>query len=113
MNTAAMLGVPTSSDVLAAKRRLENARRMADAAWNDPFTAVTGARALVDAAGAAQEAEDALMDLLHDIGKPSTLAGGHFVGHDVEGALLARSFLERLHSPRTLQEGVAHLVEQR
>ena len=57
-----MLGMPTSSDVLAAKRRLENARRMADAAWNDPFTAVTGARALVDAAGRAQADMDDMMD---------------------------------------------------
>jgi tRNA nucleotidyltransferase (CCA-adding enzyme) len=48
--------------------------------------------------------------LLHDIGKPSTLADGHFIGHDSAGASMARAFLERLHSPRTLQEGVAHLV---
>jgi tRNA nucleotidyltransferase (CCA-adding enzyme) len=53
-----------------------------------------------------------LAALLHDIGKPSTLSDGHFVGHDVEGAIRARSFLERLHSPRTLQEGVAHLIGQ-
>jgi tRNA nucleotidyltransferase (CCA-adding enzyme) len=49
-------------------------------------------------------------DLLHDIGKPDTLADGHFHNHDVVGATLARRFLAKLHAPRVLQERVAHLV---
>ena len=48
--------------------------------------------------------------LLHDIGKPDTLADGHFHGHEVVGAEMARAFLSRLHAPRVLQERVAHLV---
>ena len=48
--------------------------------------------------------------LLHDIGKPDTLSGGHFHNHDVVGAMLARRFLANLHAPRPLQERVAHLV---
>jgi putative nucleotidyltransferase with HDIG domain len=51
-----------------------------------------------------------LAALLHDIGKPDTLADGHFHGHDVVGADMARRFLSGLHAPRTLQERVAHLV---
>ena len=48
--------------------------------------------------------------LLHDIGKPDTLAEGHFHGHEIVGASMAREFLSGLHAPRTLQERVAHLV---
>jgi putative nucleotidyltransferase with HDIG domain len=51
-----------------------------------------------------------LAALLHDIGKPDTLADGHFHGHDVVGAEMARQLLSRLHAPRALQERVAHLV---
>jgi putative nucleotidyltransferase with HDIG domain len=51
-----------------------------------------------------------MASLLHDIGKPDTLAGGHFHGHETVGALMARDFLSRLHAPRVLQERVAHLV---
>jgi putative nucleotidyltransferase with HDIG domain len=51
-----------------------------------------------------------LAALLHDVGKPDTLADGHFHGHEVVGATMAREFLSGLHSPRALQERVAHLV---
>ena len=51
-----------------------------------------------------------LAALLHDIGKPDTLADGHFHGHETVGADLARRYLNRLHSPRVLQERVAHLI---
>jgi tRNA nucleotidyltransferase (CCA-adding enzyme) len=51
-----------------------------------------------------------LAALLHDIGKPDTLADGHFHGHDAVGSGMARRFLSDLHAPRALQERVAHLV---
>jgi putative nucleotidyltransferase with HDIG domain len=51
-----------------------------------------------------------LAALLHDVGKPDTLAGGHFHGHDTVGATMARDYLSILHAPRTLQERVAHLI---
>ena len=51
-----------------------------------------------------------LAALLHDIGKPDTLADGHFHGHESVGAVMARDLLARLHAPRLLQERVAHLV---
>jgi putative nucleotidyltransferase with HDIG domain len=51
-----------------------------------------------------------LAGLLHDSGKPDTMAGGHFHGHETAGAAIARDFLARLHAPRALQERVAHLV---
>jgi tRNA nucleotidyltransferase (CCA-adding enzyme) len=51
-----------------------------------------------------------LAALLHDIGKPATMADGHFLQHDRVGAELARGFLERLHMPRATTEQVVHLV---
>ncbi len=51
-----------------------------------------------------------LASLLHDVGKPATLADGHFHGHEAVGAAMTRDFLAGLHAPRALQERVAHLV---
>jgi putative nucleotidyltransferase with HDIG domain len=51
-----------------------------------------------------------LAALLHDVGKPDTLADGHFLGHEKVGAELSVQILSRLHCPRALQERVAHLV---
>ena len=52
-----------------------------------------------------------LAALLHDIGKPSTLADGPFHGHEVVGAELAASFLRRLRFPRASADPVVHLVQ--
>ena len=51
-----------------------------------------------------------LAALVHDIGKPATLADGHFIGHDTEGARLAEHMLTRLAFPRRDVEAVADLV---
>jgi tRNA nucleotidyltransferase/poly(A) polymerase len=51
-----------------------------------------------------------LAALVHDIGKPGTLADGHFIGHDTEGARLAELMLSRLAFPRRDAEAVADLV---
>jgi putative nucleotidyltransferase with HDIG domain len=51
-----------------------------------------------------------LAALLHDIGKPSTFAEGHFLGHDAAGAELAGAFLDRLHEPRSVRDRVVALV---
>jgi tRNA nucleotidyltransferase/poly(A) polymerase len=51
-----------------------------------------------------------LAALVHDIGKPATLADGHFIGHDTEGARLAEGLLTRLAFPRREVEAVADLV---
>jgi putative nucleotidyltransferase with HDIG domain len=53
-----------------------------------------------------------LAALLHDIGKPSTQADGHFYGHETVGADQARALLERLHEPRSSADAVTHLVRQ-
>jgi putative nucleotidyltransferase with HDIG domain len=51
-----------------------------------------------------------LAALLHDIGKPSTLAGGRFHHHEIVGAQLADAFLRRLRYPRSAAEDVIRLV---
>jgi tRNA nucleotidyltransferase (CCA-adding enzyme) len=51
-----------------------------------------------------------LAALVHDIGKPSTLADGHFHHHDVVGARLAEAWLRRLRFPRAAADDVTHLV---
>ena len=53
-----------------------------------------------------------LAALLHDIGKPSTAADGHFLGHDTVGADLAGQLLDRLHAPTNVRSRVVHLVRQ-
>jgi poly(A) polymerase/tRNA nucleotidyltransferase (CCA-adding enzyme) len=51
-----------------------------------------------------------LAALLHDIGKPATMADGHFHRHDTVGAGLAAALLERLRTPRAIADLVAHLI---
>ena len=51
-----------------------------------------------------------LAALVHDIGKPSTLADGHFPHHEVVGAEIADALLRRLHFPREVAEQVVRLV---
>lgn len=51
-----------------------------------------------------------LAALLHDIGKPATMADGHFHQHEAIGADLAAALLERLRTPRAVAERVVHLI---
>jgi tRNA nucleotidyltransferase (CCA-adding enzyme) len=51
-----------------------------------------------------------LAALLHDIGKPATLADGRFHRHDVVGADQAADLLRRLRYPRVTADQVTHLV---
>ena len=51
-----------------------------------------------------------LAGLLHDLGKANTLADGHFIGHEVEGAALASTLMRRLRLPRADAGFIARLV---
>ncbi len=53
-----------------------------------------------------------LAGLLHDLGKATTLADGHFIGHDVEGARMAEDVLRRLRLARVDAAWIARLVRQ-
>jgi putative nucleotidyltransferase with HDIG domain len=68
----------------------------------------------MDAAAALDDTSLALVcaGLLHDIGKPTTAADGHFIGHPEEGARMARVVLERLRTPRPLVERVERLIRE-
>jgi tRNA nucleotidyltransferase/poly(A) polymerase len=50
--------------------------------------------------------------LLHDLGKANTLEGGHFIGHERDGAALAETVMRRLRSPRAEVTRVTRLVRQ-
>ena len=85
-----------------------------------PQTKITGADlwqhtlATVDAAAALDGAGERLRlaALLHDIGKPTTFADGHFIGHDTEGARIADELLTRLAFGRAQIEPVTRLIAQ-
>jgi tRNA nucleotidyltransferase (CCA-adding enzyme) len=51
-----------------------------------------------------------LAGLLHDVGKATTLADGHFLHHDRDGALLAEEIMLRLRAPRAEVTRVGRLV---
>ncbi|HEX6473936.1 MAG TPA: CCA tRNA nucleotidyltransferase [Candidatus Limnocylindria bacterium] len=53
-----------------------------------------------------------LAGLLHDLGKATTLADGHFIGHEVEGAALAEGVVRRLRLPRVEAARIVRLVRQ-
>ena len=53
-----------------------------------------------------------LAGLLHDLGKATTLADGHFIGHEVAGAELAAAVADRLRLPRADARWIERLVRQ-
>ena len=53
-----------------------------------------------------------LAGLLHDLGKATTLADGHFPYHEVEGARLAEGVLDRLRMARADTTRITRLVRQ-
>jgi putative nucleotidyltransferase with HDIG domain len=74
--------------------------------WDHTLRAVDGAAA----AGAPTRIR--LAALLHDIGKPSTMADGRFVGHETVGATMARGVLDRLRWPTHERDLVVELIAQ-
>ncbi len=92
---------PISPD-LAAQRGIPQNKVPGEDLWDHTLRAV-------DAAPAGRPVVR-LAALLHDIGKPSTFADGHFLGHDAVGAELAGALLDRLHVPRAVRVRVVDLV---
>ena len=92
---------PISPD-LAAQRGIPQNKVPSEDLWDHTLRAV-------DAAPAGHPVVR-LAALLHDIGKPSTFADGHFLGHDAVGAELAGALLDRLRVPRAVRVRVVDLV---
>jgi tRNA nucleotidyltransferase (CCA-adding enzyme) len=91
--------------LLEAQRGLAQDKRPGDDLWAHSL-------ATLDAAATLEGSTEQLLlaALLHDVGKPSTFANGHFVGHDLEGARLAVDFLSGLAYGRRDIEPVARLI---
>ncbi|HEX7224021.1 MAG TPA: CCA tRNA nucleotidyltransferase [Candidatus Limnocylindria bacterium] len=87
---------------VAALRGVAQAKRV-------PGDALDHTLAAVDAAPA-EPPMARVAALLHDVGKATTAADGHFLGHDRVGAVLARTVLERLRFPRHDVEAVVGAV---
>jgi tRNA nucleotidyltransferase/poly(A) polymerase len=76
-----------------------------------PGDALDHTFAAVDAVPPDAPGDTRLAALLHDVGKATTLAGGHFIGHEEVGAGLARAILDRLRFARSRVERIAAVVE--
>ncbi len=90
------------SPELAAQRGIPQNKVPGEDLWDHTLRSV-------DAASASRPVVR-LAALLHDIGKPSTFAEGHFLGHDAVGAELAGALLDRLREPRSVRDRVVELV---
>lgn len=92
------------SPELAAQRGVPQNKIEGEDLWDHTLRAVDGA--------ATDPPYIRMAALVHDIGKPDTMADGRFLGHDVVGAEIARTFLDRLHWPRQERDRIVHLVRQ-
>ncbi len=90
---------------LAAQRGVPQAKVPGDDLWAHTLRTV-------DAAAVLAPGDETLLlaALLHDIGKPSTQAEGHFHEHEVVGAALAARWLRSLGLPRREIDPVVLLV---
>ena len=90
---------------LAAQRGIAQDKIPGDDLWDHTVRTVDAAAEL-----APGDETLVLAALLHDIGKPETLADGHFYGHDEVGARLAEALLRDLAVPRREAQPVEGLV---
>ncbi len=88
---------------LAALRGVPQAKRTAGDALDHTLAAV-------DAVPHGSPTDARLAALLHDLGKATTGAGGHFIGHEEVGARLAADVLTRLRAARGRIDRVAGAI---
>jgi len=89
---------------LAAQRGVPQNKVEGEDLWDHTLRAVDGA--------AREPARIRLAALLHDIGKPLTMADGRFLGHETVGAGLADALLERWRWPLDERRRIVSLVRQ-
>ena len=90
------------SPELARQRGVPQNKIVGEDLWDHTLRAVDGA--------ATDPPSIRMAALLHDIGKPATMADGRFLGHDVLGAAMADDLLERWRWPRLERERIVHLI---
>ena len=93
--------------LLEAQRGVPQDKRAGDDLWAHSLASLDAAASSPETSGRLR-----LAALLHDVGKPSTFADGHFVGHDLEGAKLADELLSSLAFGRREIEPVTRLIAQ-
>ncbi|MGC8634375.1 MAG: CCA tRNA nucleotidyltransferase [Candidatus Limnocylindrales bacterium] len=90
---------------LAEQRGLPQAKAPGMDCWEHTLQTVDAARSL--------RPDDellALAALFHDVAKPRTMNGGHFIGHEQVGAEMASRILARLAIPGQETARVVHLI---
>jgi tRNA nucleotidyltransferase (CCA-adding enzyme) len=87
---------------LAAQRGIPQNKVPGEDLWDHTVRSVDGA--------VAEPPLIRLAALLHDLGKPSTMADGRFVGHEIVGADMASALLDRWHWPTGDRDRVARLI---
>lgn len=87
---------------LAAQRGVPQNKVPGEDLWDHTLRAVDGA--------VSDPPHIRLAALLHDLGKPATMADGRFVGHETVGAEQARELLDRWRWPTAERDRVAHLI---
>ena len=90
------------SPELAAQRGVPQNKIAGEDLWDHTLRSVDGA--------AREPAYIRMAALLHDIGKPATMADGRFIGHEVVGAELADALLERLRWSRAERDRIVHII---
>ena len=96
--------LPQLSPELAAQRGVPQNKVPGEDLWDHTLRAVDGA--------IKEPARIRMAALLHDIGKPLTMADGRFLGHESVGAELADALLERWRWPLAERERIVRLVRQ-
>jgi tRNA nucleotidyltransferase (CCA-adding enzyme) len=91
---------------LATERGVPQNKVPGEDLWDHTLRAVDGA------AAAGSPTRIRIAALLHDIGKPSTMADGRFVGHETVGATMARHVLDRLRWPTRERDVIVELIAQ-
>ena len=90
------------SPVLAGQRGVPQNKVPGEDLWDHTLRSVDAA--------AVDDPLIRLAALLHDAGKPETMADGRFVGHEFVGADRARELLDSWHWPVAERDRVAHLI---
>ena len=92
------------SPELAAQQGVPQNKVPGEDLWDHTLRAVDGA--------VKEPARIRLATLLHDIGKPLTMADGRFLGHESVGAELADALLEQWRWPVAERQRIVRLVRQ-